>query len=95
MPTYDYECAACGKTFELYQTITERPRKKCALCGRLKARRLIGSGGALIFRGSGFYKTDYRSAEYKQQAKAEKNGVHDAKPAADKPAAAKPAAKKD
>jgi len=71
MPTYDYECAACGKTFELFQMISEAPKKKCPACGKLKARRLIGGGGALIFKGSGFYKTDYRSDEYKRQAKEE------------------------
>lgn len=71
MPTYDYECEACGKTFELFQMISEAPRRKCPSCGKLKAKRLIGGGGALIFKGSGFYKTDYRSDEYKRKAKQE------------------------
>ena len=71
MPTYEYECEACGKGFELFQMITEAPKKKCPACGKLKAKRLIGVGGALIFKGSGFYKTDYRSDEYKRKAKQE------------------------
>jgi putative FmdB family regulatory protein len=69
MPTYDYQCAACGKTYELFQSITESPKKKCHFCGKLRAQRLIGSGGAVIFKGSGFYQTDYRSSEYKKRAK--------------------------
>lgn len=71
MPTYEYECGACGHGFEIFQSITESPKKKCPACGKMKAKRLIGSGAALIFKGSGFYQTDYRSSEYKQKAKAE------------------------
>ena len=71
MPTYDYKCNECNHTFELYQHITENPVKKCPACGKLKARRIIGSGGAVIFKGSGFYQTDYRSEEYKSKAKKE------------------------
>ena len=72
MPTYDYECGGCGHRFELFQSITENPVRKCPECGALKAKRLIGTGGAIIFKGSGFYTTDYRSDEYKKQASADK-----------------------
>ena len=59
MPTYEYECEKCGKRFECYQSITARPRKKCPECGG-KARRKISAGGGIIFKGSGFYETDYK-----------------------------------
>ncbi|MBN1344679.1 MAG: zinc ribbon domain-containing protein [Phycisphaerae bacterium] len=72
MPTYEYECGACGHSFEKFQSITARPLRKCPECGKSKLQRLIGSGAGIIFRGSGFYETDYRSAEYKKAAKAEK-----------------------
>ena len=60
MPTYDYECDACGHTFELFQSITEPVQKKCPSCGKLKLRRLFGTGAAVVFKGSGFYQTDYK-----------------------------------
>ena len=68
MPTYDYACNACEHQFELFQSITESPKKKCPKCGRMKLRRLIGPGAAIVFKGSGFYKTDYRSESYKSGA---------------------------
>ena len=71
MPTYDYECDACEHAFELFQSINEPVKKKCPKCGRLKLRRLFGTGAALLFKGSGFYQTDYRSDSYKQGVKAE------------------------
>jgi len=71
MPTYEYECQACGETFERFQTITAKPIRRCPKCHRTRVRRLISAGGGLLFRGSGFYVTDYRSAEYKSKAKAE------------------------
>ncbi|MDR4507000.1 MAG: zinc ribbon domain-containing protein [Candidatus Brocadiaceae bacterium] len=71
MPTYDYRCDGCGHSFELFQSITADPIKKCSACGEMKARRIIGTGGAIIFKGSGFYQTDYRSEEYKSRAKKE------------------------
>lgn len=74
MPTYEYECTACGATFERFQSITEAPVRKCPECGRRKARRLLGAGAGIIFRGSGFHQTDYRSADYKAKAKAESGG---------------------
>jgi putative FmdB family regulatory protein len=73
MPTYDYVCDACNHEFELFQSITENPQRKCPECGKNKLRRLIGPGAALVFKGSGFYKTDYRSESYKKAAAAEKS----------------------
>jgi putative FmdB family regulatory protein len=71
MPTYEYECDACGHTFELFQPITAKPIRKCPECGKPRARRLIGAGAGIIFKGSGFYETDYRSESYKKASKAE------------------------
>jgi putative FmdB family regulatory protein len=71
MPTYDYVCEACEHQFELFQSITANRKRKCPECGRLKLRRLIGPGAAIVFKGSGFYQTDYRSASYKKAASAE------------------------
>lgn len=72
MPTYDYECDACGHTFELYQGINDSKKKKCPECGKLKLRRLLGTGAAVVFKGSGFYQTDYRSDSYKKAKAADK-----------------------
>ncbi|TVM03029.1 MAG: FmdB family transcriptional regulator [Candidatus Brocadia sp. WS118] len=80
MPTYDYRCNACSHSFELFQHIKENPVKKCPACGKLKAVRVIGAGGAVIFKGSGFYQTDYRSDEYKSKAKKETEPAKTAKP---------------
>jgi putative FmdB family regulatory protein len=74
MPTYDYVCDACDHRFELFQSITADPQRKCPECGKLKLRRLIGPGAAVIFKGSGFYQTDYRSESYKKSAKSEAGG---------------------
>jgi putative FmdB family regulatory protein len=71
MPTYDYECEACGHRFELFQSISADPEKKCPECKKLKLRRLIGTGAAVVFKGSGFYQTDYRSDSYKKSAAAD------------------------
>lgn len=72
MPTYDYECDACGHAWELFQKITDEPVKKCPDCNKKKARRLFGTGAAVVFKGSGFYQTDYRSDSYKKGAEADK-----------------------
>ena len=73
MPTYDYECPKCSHAFEAVQSITAEPLTKCPQKGcRGRAKRLIGTGGALLFKGSGFYITDYRSDSYKQGEKAAK-----------------------
>ena len=61
MPTYDYECDACGHEFELFQSINDPVKRKCPKCGKQKLRRLFGTGAAVVFKGSGFYETDYRS----------------------------------
>jgi len=82
MPTYEYVCDACQHQFELFQSITAEPEKQCPECGKNKLRRLIGPGAAIVFKGSGFYKTDYRSESYKKAAAAEKsagNGKADGK----------------
>ena len=72
MPTYDYKCGACDHAWELFQSIKAEPEKKCPSCGKKKAKRLIGTGAGLIFKGSGFYITDYRSKSYTDAAKADK-----------------------
>jgi len=72
MPTYDYACDACEHSFEVFESITAEPQKKCPKCKKNKLRRLFGAGGGLLFKGSGFYLTDYRSDSYKKAAAAEK-----------------------
>ena len=72
MPTYDYRCEACQHEWELFQSITADPEKKCPDCGKKKARRVIGPGAGILFKGSGFYETDYRSDNYKKAAAADK-----------------------
>lgn len=74
MPTYDYICKACDHAFEEFQSMSAKPLKKCPECGKLKLERLIGTGAGVIFKGSGFYETDYRSDSYKKEAKADSDG---------------------
>ena len=71
MPTYDYVCDNCGHAFEAFESITAQPQKKCPECKKMKLRRLFGTGAAIVFKGSGFYQTDYRSDSYKKAAKAD------------------------
>ena len=78
MPTYEYECLKCGKRFEVFQKMTDEPKKRCPTC-RGKVRRLIGAGAGMIFKGSGFYITDYRSKSYKEQQKKESGAPAPAK----------------
>ena len=92
MPTYDYECRACGAALEIFQPITESPKRKCPECGALKLSRKIGTGAGILFKGSGFYQTDYRSDSYKQAAKADKPA---AEPKEDSAKSDAPAGKKD
>ena len=68
MPTYDYQCSACDHQFEVFQAISAPIKRKCPACGELKLKRLIGAGAAVVFKGSGFYQTDYRSESYKKRA---------------------------
>jgi putative FmdB family regulatory protein len=72
MPTYEYKCDHCNKKFELFQKITEEPIAKCPSCGA-RAQRLFGTGSGFIFKGSGFYATDYRSESYRKREKEEKD----------------------
>lgn len=71
MPTYEYRCARCQRRFERFQKITDPPRARCPECGG-KAERVISGGGGLLFKGSGFYITDYRNPGYKEAEKKEK-----------------------
>jgi putative FmdB family regulatory protein len=71
MPTYDYECDACGHSLEVFQGINDPFMKKCPKCGKNKLKRQFGTGAAIVFKGSGFYQTDYRSEGYKKAAEAE------------------------
>ena len=86
MPTYDYECEACHRRFEIFHSIKES-RKKCPRCGAPRLKQLIGPGAGFLFRGSGFHTTDYRSSDYKSKLKAESDS---AKPPETESAAAKP-----
>ncbi len=72
MPTYDYVCRACGHQFEFFQSMTAPVKRKCPKCGKSKLERLIGTGAGIIFKGSGFYETDYRSDGYRQSAAADR-----------------------
>jgi putative FmdB family regulatory protein len=72
MPTYEYRCDACGHEMEAFQSIKANPLKKCPSCAKSKLQRLISGGGAVLFKGSGFYETDYRSTDYKKKAEADK-----------------------
>ncbi|MCD0458565.1 FmdB family zinc ribbon protein [Roseiconus lacunae] len=92
MPTYDYECDACGYKMELFQGINDPVKKKCPECGKQKLRRLFGSGAAIVFKGSGFYQTDYRSESYKKAAKADSSSKSETK-SSSKKSDSKPAKK--
>jgi len=72
MPTYEYECLKCGHHFEKFQSMTDEPVKRCPEC-RCKVRRVFGTGAGIIFKGSGFYETDYRSKSYSEGASKEKS----------------------
>jgi putative FmdB family regulatory protein len=77
MPTYEYICDSCKNEFERFQSIISRPVRKCPECGKLSVQRLIGAGAGVIFKGSGFYQTDYRSEGYKKAAESEKKSSTD------------------
>jgi putative FmdB family regulatory protein len=87
MPTYDYICDKCGHEYETFEPITSTPRTDCPECKALTLRRKIGPGAAILFKGSGFYQTDYRSESYKKAAQADKSSSEPAKSGGDsKPA---------
>lgn len=75
MPTYDYRCNACDHEFELFQSMRDPVKKKCPACGKSALERLIGTGAAILFKGDGFYQTDYRSESYKKAAEADKKST--------------------
>lgn len=96
MPTYDYECEACQHTFEEWQSFKDEPLTKCPACKKKKLRRLFGGGAAIIFKGSGFYETDYRKDSYTEAAKKDAEAAKsssesssEAKPPADSSGSAK------
>jgi putative FmdB family regulatory protein len=87
MPHYDYVCEACGHEFEIFQSMSESTKKKCPECGKLKLYRKIGAGAGVLFKGSGFYETDYRSDSYK---KGESSAKKESTPPKSEPKKAKP-----
>ncbi|HYR58513.1 MAG TPA: zinc ribbon domain-containing protein [Chthoniobacteraceae bacterium] len=96
MPTYEYQCEKCKKTFEFFQSmkdpaLTVCPKEACRqkTWGKGKVKRLLGTGAGLIFKGSGFYITDYRSEGYKAAAKSDSGGGAESKPGESKPAETK------
>ena len=89
MPTYEYECENCGHRFEKFSRISEASGANCPQC-QGPAERLISGGAGLLFKGSGFYITDYRSDSYKRAQSKEKGGTDSASASGDKPAAGKP-----
>jgi putative FmdB family regulatory protein len=101
MPTYEYKCDNCDYEFERFQSIKARPLRKCPRCGRNALSRLIGTGAGIIFKGSGFYETDYRSDSYKRAQRKETEGGKEKKEEAtkseksDTKSAAKSNSKKD
>lgn len=88
MPTYEYACPKCGHQFEQFQSMRDEPLKKCPKCGKAGVKRLLGAGAGLIFKGSGFYITDYKNKG--GGAGGDKKGS-DSKPAEAKPSESKPA----
>jgi putative FmdB family regulatory protein len=92
MPTYEYLCDACGHRFEQFQSITAAALRKCPACGKAKLRRLIGLGAAVLFKGGGFYETDYRSESYRKAEEADRGAVEKPATTAEAKADAKPAA---
>ena len=94
MPTYDYLCEACGHELEIFQGINDPVKKKCPECGKQKLQRQFGTGAAIVFKGSGFYQTDYRSEGYKKAAKADKKSSEGGDKKKSEKKDSKPAAKK-
>lgn len=97
MPTYEYECRACGHAFETMHSMTAPVLRKCPKCGKLKLDRLVSGGAGVIFKGSGFYETDYKRTRRGGES-AHSSGKDDKRPGSDakpesKPAETKPAPK--
>jgi putative FmdB family regulatory protein len=84
VPTYEYECDNCGHQFEQFQSITAKPLRKCPKCKKIALNRLIGAGAGVIFKGPGFYATDYRSEGYKKAKESETKTAAPAKDTAKK-----------
>jgi putative FmdB family regulatory protein len=84
MPTYEYICGSCGHELEVFQSMSEARKRKCPDCGTLKLQRKIGMGAGIIFKGSGFYETDYRSSSYSEGKKAESESMKKIKADAEK-----------
>ena len=93
MPTYDYKCNACGHAFEQFQSMKDKVLRTCPNCGKKALERLIGTGAAIVFKGSGFYQTDYRSESYTKAKEADTKAAGDTK--SDSKAGASPEAKPD
>lgn len=93
MPTYEYECGNCGHQFEEFQYMSEKSLRKCPQCAKMKLQRLIGSGAGIIFKGSGFYETDYKRKEQPKPAAESAPAKPESSPSSPKPDAAAPAAK--
>jgi putative FmdB family regulatory protein len=94
MPTYEYLCKNCEHEFEEFQSITAKPLKKCPKCKKMSLKRLIGKGTGVIFKGNGFYETDYRSDSYKKGRESEKSSAKSSTKKADKDSCKKCPAKK-
>jgi len=84
MPTYEYHCDACSHNFDEFQSMTADPLRDCPQCGKPQLRRVFGTGAAILFKGSGFYQTDYRSESYKSAAKADQEAAKPASTSASK-----------
>lgn len=92
MPTYEYECQKCHHHLEAFHAMSAAPLKKCPACGKSALKRMIGTGAGLIFKGSGFYQTDYRSDSYKKSAAADSGTPKTAESKSESKPEAKPAA---
>jgi putative FmdB family regulatory protein len=90
MPTYEYACPKCGHEFEQFQSMRDEPLKKCPKCKKAGVKRLVGSGAGLIFKGTGFYITDYKNNNGNKKAEGAEAKPAEAKPAEAKPSESKP-----
>jgi len=93
MPTYEYECQKCHHRYELYQSMEDKPKRKCPKCGG-RVKRLMGTGAGIIFKGSGFHVTDYRKPGYSEAAKKESGAAAAPSSGAKESSASKPSTKK-